>query len=345
MIRFESVTKSYPTPNGRHFVFRDVSFEIPDGVNVGILGRNGAGKSTLVRLLAGVDIPNEGRITRTGRISWPMGLTSGLQTGMSGRENARFVCRIQGVPSHGIPAILDWVEEFAEIDKFFDLPVRTYSSGMRARLRFAITMAFDFDLYIIDELTAVGDQRFKKKSRMVFKEKRSKASFIKVSHSLSELMTECDSGIFINEQTLTYYPAVEDAVAAYVAIVGDDGEEQARDRKARGRAKRPAAREAPRPRPPLRAAPRVRPLPPAGQPARTARPGHLGKPARRAARAQAAQEGLSRVAPGARVKPPWKAKGRQRDRTNDVSRPIISHTPAPMAPRLPPHRTKDYDPE
>ena len=343
MIRFESVTKSYPTPHGRHFVFRDATFEIPDGVNVGIVGPNGAGKSTLVRLLAGVDIPNEGRITRTGRISWPMGLTSGLQAGMSGRENTRFVCRIQGLPADDIPPILKWVEDFSEIGKFFDLPVKTYSSGMKARLRFAVTMAFDFDLYIIDELTAVGDQRFKKKSRMIFAEKRAKASFIKVSHSMEELLSECDAGIFINEQTLTYYPSVEEAVGAYLAIAGDDGEDMARDRKAKARAKRAAARGSPRP--PLRAAPRVGPLSPAGKAARPARPSRVAQPARRAARAQAAQEEQSRMAPGSRVKPPRKAKGRQRDRAGGVSRPIISHTPAPMAPRLSPHRTKDHDPE
>ncbi|CAN5270759.1 hypothetical protein BH10PSE7_BH10PSE7_36930 [soil metagenome] len=242
MIRFEAVTKYYPTANGRHYVFRDASFEIPDGVNVGIIGRNGAGKSTLVRLLAGVDIPNSGRIVRTGRISWPMGLTEGLQTSLSGRENARFVCRIQGVPSSDIPAILKWVEDFAEIDKFFDLPIKTYSSGMRARLRFGITMAFDFDLYIIDELTAVGDQRFKKKSRAIFENKRANASFIKVSHSMLELKTECDAGIFINGQVLTYYPSIDDAVAAYSDIVGEDDNMEFRKKKPKPAAAKRAKR-------------------------------------------------------------------------------------------------------
>ena len=223
MIRFESVTKYYPTAHGRHYVLRDASFTIPDGVNVAVLGRNGAGKSTLARLLAGVDIPNEGRIIRTGNISWPMGLTSGLQPSLTGRENARFVCRIQATPVDKIPALLEWIEDFAEIGKFFDLPIKTYSSGMRARLRFGITMAFDFDLYIIDELSAVGDQRFKKKSKLIFEEKRANASYVKVSHNLIEMRNECDAGIIINEGVLTYYSSIDEALAVYTEIAGDDG--------------------------------------------------------------------------------------------------------------------------
>ena len=142
---------------------------------------NGAGKSTLMRLLAGVDIPNKGTIERSGSISWPMGLASGMQLLMSGRENARFACRIQGVPSDQMDDRLAFIRKFSEIGKYFEMPVRTYSSGMRARLNFAIAMAFDFDFYIIDELTAVGDQAFRQKSRTVFEEKRKTCGFIKVS--------------------------------------------------------------------------------------------------------------------------------------------------------------------
>jgi capsular polysaccharide transport system ATP-binding protein len=304
MIRFDSVTKYYPTANGRHYVFRDASFEIPDGVNVGIVGRNGAGKSTLVRLLAGVDIPNSGHIIRTGLISPPIGLAGGMMPNLSGRENARFICRIQGVPAKDIPDILKWIEDFAEIGKFFDLPSKTYSSGMKGRLRFGITMAFDFDVYIIDEVTAVGDQRFRKKSRMVFEEKRAKSSFIKVSHNMNELTSECDAGIFINDRQLTYYPSIEDAVATYLALVGDDGEDLARDRKARkGGRQRAAARVAPALRQPPDKA-RTFPIGPVG------------------------------AAPRAKQRPRKKIERQA---------PKISYAPAPMAPRRLPRFSKDSE--
>lgn len=215
MIQLENVSKYYATPAGRHYVLDNVSFTIPEKAHVGVLGPNGAGKSTLMRLLAGVDIPNKGKIIRTGSISWPMGLANSMQGSLTGKENAKFACRIQGIRSEDIAGIIDGIREFAEIGHYFDMPVRTYSSGMRARLNFAIAMAFVFDCYIIDELTAVGDKNFRQKSARVFKEKRNTASFIKVSHNLGELRSECNMGLVLNKGQATLYDSIEEALKVY----------------------------------------------------------------------------------------------------------------------------------
>ncbi|WP_321447805.1 ATP-binding cassette domain-containing protein [uncultured Cohaesibacter sp.] len=222
MIELFEVSKYYPTPNGRHYVLKDVSLVIPDGAQVGVLGPNGTGKSTLMRLLAGVDMPNTGTIRRTGSISWPMGLANSMQGSLTGRENARFACRLQGVPRKEMDVIIDEVKEFAEIGDYYEMPVRTYSSGMRARLNFAIAMAFTFDCYIIDELTAVGDKNFKEKSAKVFKDKRAVASFIKVSHSLRELRNECNMGLVLNKGSAVMYDSIEEAIEVYERNIGSE---------------------------------------------------------------------------------------------------------------------------
>ena len=218
MIRLEKVSKYFHTQNGRHHVLIDASIELPSRAKVGVIGRNGAGKSTLMRLLAGVDIPNAGRIIRQGSISWPMGLATGCQGNLTGRENTRFACRIQGLAAATIPPVLESVSEFAEIGDYFDMPTRTYSSGMKARLNFAIAMAFDFDCYIVDELTAVGDQAFREKSRKVFEQKRANSGFIKVSHNMGELLKECDTGLLLHDGKLEVFSTMKEAVERYKEV-------------------------------------------------------------------------------------------------------------------------------
>lgn len=222
MIRLDHVTKYYPTRRGRHFVLKDVSLDIPTRINIGVLGANGAGKTTLMRMLAGVDIPNRGRITRNVGISWPMGIAQGLQASMTGRENARFVCRIQGLVAGELGERLGFIHDFADIGEYFEMPVRTYSAGMRARLNFAISMAFDFDCYIVDELTAVGDQAFREKSARIFREKRDRASFIKVSHNIEELRAECDAGLVLHDGNLHFFPQFSEAARVYRRIIAPD---------------------------------------------------------------------------------------------------------------------------
>ncbi|MDM5053913.1 ABC transporter ATP-binding protein [Aeromonas dhakensis] len=213
MITLDNVTKYYPTKFGRHYVLKDVSFTLPGDRNIGILGANGAGKSTLLRLLGGMDMPSKGKVTRHSRVSWPLALSGGFQGSMTGRENTRFVCRIHGV--HDTAAVEEWVKEFSEIGKHFELPIKGYSSGMKSKFSFAVSMAFDFDIYLTDEITSVGDARFKQKCIDVFTQKRQTASLIMVSHDMNTLRQQCDMGIVLQNGQLTLHDDIEDAITIY----------------------------------------------------------------------------------------------------------------------------------
>ncbi len=215
MIRMSGVTKFYPTPGGKKYILRDISLDLPERRNIGILGRNGMGKSTVLRLLGGIDYPNKGQIQTSGSISWPMGLMGGVQKSLTGRDNARFVCRIYGNNEPEVNRKIAFILEFSELGNYFDMPVNTYSSGMRSRLSFATSMAFDFDIYLIDEITAVGDQRFKEKSRAALEEKKNKSNIIKVSHNMPEILRDCDLGIYMENGQMTVYEDIEEAVATY----------------------------------------------------------------------------------------------------------------------------------
>ncbi|MGS0639289.1 ABC transporter ATP-binding protein [Citrobacter sp. VF227] len=213
MIILDNVSKFYPTKFGRHYVLREVSITLPRDRNIGILGINGAGKSTLLRLLGGMDMPSKGRVTRQCRVSWPLALNGGFQGSMTGRENTRFVCRIHGV--RDTRAVEEWVKTFSEIGQHFELPVRTYSSGMKSKFSFAVSMAFDFDIYLTDEITSVGDARFRKKCIDVFTQKRESASLIMVSHDMNTLRQQCDMGIILHNHTLEIVDNIHDAIRIY----------------------------------------------------------------------------------------------------------------------------------
>jgi capsular polysaccharide transport system ATP-binding protein len=222
MIRVESLTKSYLTLRGRKTVFRDLSFEVPEGRSVGLIGRNGAGKSTMMRLLAGVDLPDKGRILTPQRLSWPVGLSGGMVTSASGRENVRCVCRLYGVRGEAMKRVEAFVAEFAEIGEWFDLPISTYSSGMRARVAFGTSMAFQFDYYLIDEVMGVGDARFKAKSKELFAERMKTAKLILVSHSMRLIRSMCEVVVHLDKGRATVYDNVEDGIAAYESMGGRD---------------------------------------------------------------------------------------------------------------------------
>lgn len=221
MICLERVTKSYMTLKGRFVVFRDLSFDIPDGANVGLIGRNGAGKSTLMRLLSAVDLPDSGNIITKGRLSWPVGLKGGMQKNLSGRDNVKFVCRIQGLRGPGMQEKIRYVQEFAELGDYFDQPVSMYSSGMQARLAFGTSMAFDFDYYLIDEVMAVGDAVFKRKSQQVFSERLQRSKIVLVSHNMKFIRRMCDVVIHLDGGKATTYQDVEKGIAAYRNIGGE----------------------------------------------------------------------------------------------------------------------------
>ncbi|MBL0636129.1 ABC transporter ATP-binding protein [Aeromonas dhakensis] len=213
MIILDNVTKYYATKFGRNYVLKNIDFTLPANKNIGILGANGAGKSTLLRLLGGMDMPNNGKVIRHSRVSWPLALSGGFQGSMTGRENTRFVCRIHGV--HDTEAVEEWVKEFSEIGKHFELPIKGYSSGMKSKFSFAVSMAFDFDIYLTDEITSVGDARFKQKCIDVFTQKRQTASLIMVSHDMKTLRQQCDMGIVLQNGQLTLHDDIEDAIAVY----------------------------------------------------------------------------------------------------------------------------------
>jgi capsular polysaccharide transport system ATP-binding protein len=215
MIHFENVSKYYPTKQGRSYVFKNINISLPTDRNIAILGPNGVGKSTLIKMLGGADFPSRGKITSEQKISWPLGLQGGLQGSMSARENVRFVARINGF--RDTKPVEQQVSDFAEIGKYFDEPVRTYSNGMRSKITFGLAMAFDlnFDVLLIDELTAVGDDAFKAKSKKLLLEKYDNTKLIMVNHSLGELKQFCDAGIVIKNQTLCYHPDLDMAIKDY----------------------------------------------------------------------------------------------------------------------------------
>lgn len=216
MILVEDVYKRYQTPHGAgKWILEGVSFEIPSNVSVGLLGRNGAGKSTLLRIIGGVDYPNKGRVVRNCRMSWPMGFGGGLQGSLTGRQNAKFVCRIHGVPEVQIPEKIARIQDFCEIGDSFDEPVKTYSSGMKSRLQFALSLAFDFDVYISDEVTATGDAAFRKKAADAFKRIADHASLIMVSHGEGTLRQFCTAGVWMHEGKAIWFDRIDDALKAY----------------------------------------------------------------------------------------------------------------------------------
>ncbi|MDR1976546.1 MAG: ABC transporter ATP-binding protein [Campylobacteraceae bacterium] len=218
MIRLENLTKSYPLENGRYYVFKELSFEFPEGANIGLIGPNGAGKSTLMNILGGTDIPDHGRVITDKSISWPVGLGGGLQGSLSARDNVKFVSRVYGFIGDEMREKVKYVEEFAEIGEFFDQPIKTYSSGMKARVTFGLSMAFDFDYYLIDEASAVGDASFKNKSAAIYKEKLSKANVIIVSHNMNEIRSLCDHVIVFNAGKAQIFNNVEEGIKMYSGL-------------------------------------------------------------------------------------------------------------------------------
>lgn len=212
MITLHNICKSYKTKGRRRIVLMDLCHSFPPGAKVGILGRNGAGKSTLIRLVGGEDIPDSGRIVREGRISWPIGFSGCFHGRLTGRENLRFVSRIYG---RSIREVTDFVDDFAELGEYMDLPVGTYSSGMKAKLSFGLSMAMEFDFYLVDEVTAVGDAGFQKKCQEILDRRRAKAGLILVSHSLGTIKRYCDQALVLDKGGLKTFDSIDRAAVYY----------------------------------------------------------------------------------------------------------------------------------
>jgi capsular polysaccharide transport system ATP-binding protein len=228
MIEVRKVYKRYHTRNHKatDWVLRDVNFLLPPGVSLGVVGGNGVGKSTLLRLIGGMDHPDRGEVIRRCRVSWPIGLAGGFQGSMTGRQNVKFIARIHG-DTRRIQDVIDFVQDFAEIGKAFDEPIKTYSSGMRSRLAFGLSLAFEFDVYLSDEATATGDASFKAKAKQAFDERVGKASIIMVSHSEGILRDLCQAGLWLRKGEAVWFDDIADALAAYHESI-----EHAKSRKA-----------------------------------------------------------------------------------------------------------------
>jgi capsular polysaccharide transport system ATP-binding protein len=216
MIQLEGVSKSYRTQHGRRVVLRNVTLRMSPGRSIGVLGANGAGKSTLIRLLAGVERPDTGRIRRAGRVSFPLGFSGTFHDHLTGRENVLFLARIYGADPR---RTLRFVQEFAELGEYMAMKLRTYSAGMRAKLAFGTCLAIDFDVYLIDEVTAVGDARFQQRCREAFDQRVGAADIVMVTHSTATMRGYCDAGGVLANGELRLFDALEDALAAHTAAM------------------------------------------------------------------------------------------------------------------------------
>lgn len=217
MIRLENVQKSFWTRDGPKYVARDITATFPTGVSVALLGRNGAGKSTMMQMISGAVRPDSGSVEITGSMSWPVGFSGSFHRNLSGEQNVRFIARVYGVDTDELIA---FVEDFAELGAHFYLPVRNYSSGMKSRLAFGISIGIPFDTYLVDEVTSVGDAAFRKKSRAVFRERMKAAGAVVVTHSMGEVRALCTAGAVLENGILTYFEDVEDAIAQHKVNMG-----------------------------------------------------------------------------------------------------------------------------
>ena len=220
MIEVKNLTKSYRYKGSKVMIFRDLSFKIHRGETVALLGRNGAGKSTLLRILGGIDRPDSGTIQADVSISWPVGLVGGFQGSLTGRENVIFVSKIYaGHQPEMIEEKVRRVEEFAELGLYFDRPFKTYSSGMRSRVTFGLSMAFDFDLYLIDEVTSAGDERFRRRSRRILENLHQRADFMMVDHNLWGLQLHCDRALLLHEGRLIEFDDLQEGIAMHKQLL------------------------------------------------------------------------------------------------------------------------------
>lgn len=212
MIRLDNLTKTFHLKGTSQTVLRNASMFFPAGRSVALLGRNGAGKSTLLRLIAGTLDPTAGRVRTTGSVSWPVGFAGSFHGDLTGAQNTRFIARIYGVDGD---ELVDFTAGFADLGQPFHLPFRTYSSGMKARLAFGVSMGIAFDTYLVDEVTAVGDAAFRAKSNDLFRARMETAGSVVVSHSMGLVRELCDAAAVLEAGELVYYDDVPAAIARH----------------------------------------------------------------------------------------------------------------------------------
>ena len=208
MIIVDSVCKKYNTRNGYKNVLNNISFTLHRGEKLGIIGRNGAGKSTLIRLISEIEKPTSGTIKRSMSISWPLAFTGAFQGSLTGMDNLRFICRIYQTD---IKKTKEYVEDFAELGEYLYEPIKKYSSGMKARLAFALSLSIEFDCYLIDEVIAVGDSRFTQKCKKELFENKKDRSLILVSHNMNAIKSNCDKAMVLDEGNLYQFETIDEA--------------------------------------------------------------------------------------------------------------------------------------
>ncbi|WP_122039575.1 ABC transporter ATP-binding protein [Asaia bogorensis] len=215
MIHCIDIVKDFHVARGYRRVLDHVSFSVNPGQKLGIMGRNGAGKSTLIKIIGGVEIPTSGKVKRMMSVSWPLAFGGAFQGSLSGLDNLKFICRIYGLD---YATTRTYVDDFAELGSQLGEPVKTYSSGMRARLAFALSIAIEFECYLIDEVIMVGDARFMKKCQDELFGKRNNRALVIVSHDMGFIREHCDSGALLHQGTLRLCDSVDGAIAEYEAL-------------------------------------------------------------------------------------------------------------------------------
>lgn len=246
MIIFDDVSKRFRTGGRDKQIAKGVTLAIPDGSRVALLGRNGAGKSTILNMIAGISWPDSGRIIKTNEVSWPLGFAGSFHPLMTGAQNVVFVARIYG---RDTKELCEYVQDFAELGDYFHMPVQNYSSGMKARLAFGVSMGIAFDTYLVDEITAVGDATFRRKASEVFNDRLAKSDLVMVSHAPATIREYCNCGIVVEDGEFTFYEDLSEALkvhhhnmhrnpAAARRLTGGGGGNRPRGTAARGQGQR-----------------------------------------------------------------------------------------------------------
>lgn len=216
MIEFQDISKGFWVRGEYQPVIRSLNLTLPSGRSLALLGRNGAGKSTLLSMVAGTMRPDTGQVISNGSISFIVGYAGSFHPELTGAQSTRFVARIYGVDSD---ELIEFVQDFAEIGKHFQMPIRTYSSGMKSRLAFGISMGIKFDTYLIDEATATGDERFKRKSKEVFRARMAESSAVMVSHNMPEVRAFCDAGLILHQGEIEVFDDIDDAIKRHEKLL------------------------------------------------------------------------------------------------------------------------------
>ena len=218
MIELENISKRFPTRRGSRVIFSGINLRVEKGRKLGILGRNGSGKSTLIRIISGAELPTTGSVRRGISVSWPLAFGGAFQNNLTGLDNLRFICRVYGAD---YKAVVPFVEDFTELGMYLREPVLHYSAGMKARLAFALSMAIEFDCFLIDEVIAVGDSRFLEKCHVELFEKRKDRALILVSHNAGMISEHCNHAAVLSDGRLHQFENVNDAYPFYMASLRD----------------------------------------------------------------------------------------------------------------------------